>query len=70
MMKLSNCWNLLPGEAMLMHNTRWENCFTIKWYMKRKQQSEITPTLRKQYFGQTCQGNQNYVKLISLISTK
>ena len=24
-------------EAMLMHNTRWENCFTIKWYMKRKQ---------------------------------
>lgn len=22
-----------------------------KWYMKRKQQSEITPRLRKQYFG-------------------
>lgn len=37
MMKLPNCWNLLPAEAMLMHNTRWENCFTIKWYMKRKQ---------------------------------
>ena len=31
---------------------------------------EAEAVVRNQYFGQTCQGNQNYVKLISLISAK